>query len=169
MSALERNDQALIVRVRAVRGIHARQGAGWSADPRVAGLAGACRREIAETWRLFREMEVARGCAACDQITAGGCCFAEVGQGLSRELLLVNLVLGVELPLGRLVPGSCFFVGPAGCRLLAREAFCINYFCPRLESLLGPDRLTDLRRQAGREIMAVWELERELGRRLSLA
>lgn len=141
----------------------------WQADPGLAALAGECRQASAATWAAYRQLAVVTGCAACAAQNPGGCCFPEVGHSLGQTALLANLLLGVDLPREPSVPGSCFFVGPAGCRLLVRDAFCVNYFCPAQEKRLGPAVLARLAGLAGRENLAAAALETALWRRLERA
>lgn len=147
----------------------ARLGPAWRADPELAALALACRQASAATWGAYRQLAVVAGCAACAASTPGGCCFPEVGRSLGQATLLANLLLGVDPPREPHAPGSCFFVGPAGCRLLVRDAFCVNYFCPAQEKRLGPAVLARLAGLAGRENLAAAALETALLRRLERA
>lgn len=143
-----------------------RLGAGWREDSELTVLAGECRRAAAATWAAYRRLAVVAGCAACAARTPGGCCFPELGRSLGQTALLANLLLGVDLPREAGAPGSCFFVGPAGCRLLIRDAYCINYFCPAQEARLGQASLARLAVLAGRENLAAAALETALWRRL---
>ncbi len=146
-----------------------RREADWRADPELAALARDCRQAAEATWAAYRGLAVVDGCAACAGDNPGGCCFPEVGQSLGQACLLGNLLLGVELPREASVPGSCYFVGPTGCRLLLRDAFCINYFCPAQEKRLGRAVLARLAGLAGRENLAAAALETALLRRLNQA
>ena len=143
------------------------RGGTWTADPELATLARDCRAAAAATWDAYRSLDVVAGCAACAAHNPGGCCFPEVGQGLGQTALLANLLLGVALPRAGMVPGSCFFVGAQGCRLLIRDAFCVNYFCPAQEQRLGAATLARLAGLAGRENLAAATLETALARWLA--
>lgn len=155
-------DHALKGNLRAAREAFARLGQALAADPGLRARAEACRREIAATWELFRGLGVAEACAACAVERPGGCCFPEVALNHSREQLLANLLLGAELPETKEIPDSCHFVGERGCKLLLRDSFCVNYFCPSLHQRLGPEAMRGLLAQVGREVLAGQELERAL-------
>ena len=155
--------------VAAAQGTWRRWGRTWRADPALAALAGECRRAAAATWAAYRQLAVVAACSACAADNPGGCCFPEVGRSLGQACLLANLLLGVELPRAGSVAGSCFFVGPTGCRLLIRDAFCVNYFCPAQEQRLGPAALARLAGLAGGENLAAAGLETALWRRLERA
>jgi hypothetical protein len=70
------------------------------------------------------------------------------------------------MPEKREVPDGCFFVGEKGCRLLARHAFCVNYFCPALNEHLDPAKTRKLLSISGNELLCGWELEKALRRLL---
>lgn len=160
---------AIAGELRAARALMAAHGPALAADPALAGLLADCRHQSRATWAAFDELGVSAACSACAARTPGGCCFPEVGLNHQRLTLLANLLLGVEPPERLAVPGSCHFVGPTGCRLTVRDSFCINYFCPGLERTLGPAALARLLAQAGRENLAVANLEQALARRLRAA
>ncbi len=102
-----------------------------------------------------------RACSACSRKGNGSCCFREVENWYDFVLLLINLLLGVEIPYSREVADNCFFLGQNGCKLLAKHSFCLNYLCPDLKDLLGP-LTTEFSSIAGHELLCEWELERAL-------
>jgi hypothetical protein len=74
-------------------------------------------------------------------------------------LLLVNLLLGVQIPLSREVEDGCLFVGSGGCELAAKHSFCLNYLCPDLKAGLDADAEKRLLSVIGEELLQGWELE----------
>lgn len=157
-------DHALAGNLRAARQAFARLGAAMAVGQGLARAAEACRVEIARTWELFHGLGVAAACGACGAKRPGGCCFPEVALNHSREQLLANLLLGAELPEGKEIADSCFFVGDKGCKLMLRDSFCVNYFCPGLHARLGPAAMAELSAQVGREVLADEGLELALAK-----
>jgi hypothetical protein len=155
-------DHALAGNLRAARAAFARLGPALALDQGLTQAAQACRDQIAGTWELFRGLGVAAACGACASKRPGGCCFPEVALNHSREQLLANLLLGVELPEFKEIPDSCYFVGARGCKLMLRDSFCVNYFCQGLHERLGEAAMESLSAQVGREVLADQELERAL-------
>jgi hypothetical protein len=149
------------------RGLFAAHGRKLAADAGLAAALAAYRREIEANWELMRRLEVVRLCGACAGERADSCCFAGAERWYYAELLLLNLLLGAELPDGHPVAHQCRFIGPAGCVLPARWSICINFFCPEMIAELGGEAVAGLRRQAGREIAAGLEAEAALFRALA--
>lgn len=126
-------------------------------------LLAAYGEAIAGRDRLMAESGIGAICSACAART-GSCCFAEIAGEYDAVLLAVNLLLGCELPEERHVEDGCFFVGPFGCRLTARFAFCVNYLCAEVREELGEAMCGALLRGVGAELSAGFEAERSLRR-----
>jgi len=126
------------------------------------------RHEISETQRLMRDMGVVEDCAACAGRPGGGCCGAGIEDWFDEVVLLMNLLLGRAIPSVRSEREGCLFLGPRGCLLLARNYFCVNYLCHHITSRLCRSDLAALEAQAGKEIFASWQVEKELQRRIAL-
>lgn len=146
--------------------LNERFGAACLEDPELCGLLLELEGEIEKTDSLMRDSGVVEGCTRCAKAT-GSCCFKEMGESYGYVQLLVNRLLGSELPQEKDFAGGCFFVGEKGCRLKARHAFCLNYFCPELEDILGGQVTMAIQLQVGKQLLAGWELERALGRYLT--
>jgi hypothetical protein len=144
------------------RDLHRRHGEALSRDPALAALLRDYGRAIAETRETMVRLGIAEACAACAQGSAGSCCSEQVEDWYDHLLLLINLLMGVEIPRHREVPGHCLFVGPDGCKLMARHSFGINYLCPELKARLGAAGTREFLAVAGRELFSGWELERAL-------
>lgn len=158
---------ALAGNLAAARQAFARLGREMALDQGLTRAAEACRTEIGRTWELFRGLGVATACGACGLKRPGGCCFPEVALNHSREQLLANLLLGAALPEFEEIADSCYFVGDRGCKLLLRDSFCVNYFCPGLHESLGEAAMGELSAQVGREVLADQELELALAKWLA--
>lgn len=155
-------DASISGEVRAARKLFAEYGPAMLADPRLAVLLAEYHRQIEKTHEMFTEAGVfiqCAACAGCDQIS---CCFLGVENWFGRMLMLINLLMGVALCEQREVADQCLFLGPMGCKIVARFAICINFFCPALKAHLGAETLGALRKQGGDEVWAGVELENAL-------
>ncbi|MDY6908641.1 MAG: hypothetical protein SWC40_01605 [Thermodesulfobacteriota bacterium] len=153
-------------RIEAAEGLFMRRGASCIADERVRVLLSAYREALEETARIFARNRIGAFCSACAARVPGGCCFQEIEDTYDLVQLLANRLLGAPLPRTRLYAGQCIFLGPRGCTLLARDPFCVNYFCPEIKAGLGPATMKEIRTVVGRELTAGWELEQALRLRL---
>ena len=135
------------------------------AIPEIGRLLSEYDSAIEATQRAMGEAGMGLSCGSCSKET-GSCCFQEVETWYDHRLLLINLLLSGDLPRSREIEGECLFLGKRGCRLRAKYAFCLNYFCPMLKTRFGPDLMKTLLAAVGRELAAGWELERALDRRL---
>ncbi len=131
-------------------------------EKRIGELLETYRRAIARTYKAMAEEGVLKVCSECAQGPAGSCCFEGVEAWYDRCLLLINLLLGVEIPGGGAFPGHCRFVGERGCRLVARYAFCVNYLCPALQEALGPQGCGTLSSIVGAELASGIQVEHHL-------
>ncbi len=130
-------------------------------DERVHELLENYRRAITRTCEVMAEEGVLKACSQCAQGPSGSCCFEGVEDWYDPVLLLINLLLGVQLPSRREIPKACFFVGHKGCNLRGRYAFCVNFLCPNLS---GETKTGKLPRTTGEELHCGWELEKEIRR-----
>ena len=140
--------------------LYAAHGAALRGDPEISRLLIEYLQSIGRSQAMMQRHGVFAACAECAGTHGGAsCCFAGAEEWYGELLLLINLLLGVELPVQGDGGQDCFFNGPQGCRLTAHFAICLNFFCPELTQRLGPDRLARLRRQVGRELIAGQVLE----------
>src|SRR5208337_3377711 len=133
-------------------------------DPESGRLLRKLRDLIRKTDSAMLQSGVVPACTRCAASGKGSCCFREMGESHGFMGLFVNLLLGSVLPEITYFPGSCHFVGDNGCKLQARQAFCLNYFCPELKNSVGEETVLSIQRQAGEQLLAGWELERSLAR-----
>ena len=108
-------------------------------DPESGRLLRNLRDLIRRTDSAMLQSGVVSACARCAG-SKGSCCFREMGESYGSMGLFVNLLLGSALPEKTDFPGSCHFVGERGCKLQARQSFCLNYFCPDLKNSLGAEQ-----------------------------
>lgn len=128
-------------------------------NAQLAELLAGFEEQINGTNRLFKEMDVAADCTACCDREKGPCCFDGAQGWYDLRLLLINLLLGVEVPDGPELVDDCWFNSPTGCKLLAKDSICLNFFCPDIQERLNEDELLALRQQVGRELLACLDLE----------
>ncbi len=125
----------------------------------ISAQVGRYKHAIDTTDSMFKKFGVSAACSKCAQEIHGSCCFEGMEENYNEILLLINLLLGVQLPLNREHKNQCFFIGSHGCKLVARYSFCVNYFCPKLEESLGQDKMARLAGVIGNEVFTGWELE----------
>jgi hypothetical protein len=133
-------------------------------DPESGRLLRKLRDLIRKTDSAMLQSGVVQACARCVASGKGSCCFREMGESCGFMGLFVNLLLGSVIPGKTDFPGSCHFVGDNGCKLQARQSFCLNYFCPDLKNSLGEETILRVQQQVGEQLLAGWELERALAR-----
>jgi len=140
--------------------LYTRYGPVLSGDASLNELLSLYRAAIMETQEAMRRLGIQTSCGICAREMKESCCFEGVEEQYDRILLLINLLLGVDLPDRQDVPGSCFFVGPRGCTLIARPYFCVNYLCPPLKDSLGQANSRTFQMIAGRELSMGLTVER---------
>ena len=134
-------------------------GRALASDRGVSSLLSRYREPIQDTWELMEETGVVAECTVCATEDGGSCCGAGIEDRFDAVLLLVNLLLGAELPGERRDPEGCFFLGDRGCSILARHTICVNYLCKRLQGRLSAEALHRLQAGIGREVDAAFVLE----------
>lgn len=141
------------------REVYAGLGEEILANSDLAGLLYKFREQIEATNQLFGRLDVAADCAACCEREKGPCCFDGAQSWYDLRLLLINLLLGVEVPDGPELVDDCWFNSPTGCKLLAKDSICLNFFCPEIQERLSEAEVLSLRQQVGKELLACVELE----------
>jgi len=129
------------------------------ADAEIARALVRYRSAIRETRAAFAQAGVFDACSACAAHVFGGCCFPDMEWNYTVVHLLINRLLGCDLPTHHAYADQCLFLGDKGCLLTAKNHFCLNYFCQDVQRNLGPTTLKALLQIVGREIMAGWEVE----------
>ncbi len=133
-------------------------------DDRISELINRLERAVERTWSYMREIGVTEVCREC-AMEVGSCCKRWVEDEYDVEILLINLLMGVELPERRYREDLCFFCGENGCRLKAREVICVNFLCDRVLRRIG-DKEKELQRIAGEELETCFILRDEIRKRL---
>ena len=144
----------------------AKAGEAILASEETARLGSLLKAAVQRSHRTMAESGILEACGDCER-TGGSCCGAGLENRYTDLLLLINLLLGVELPTERLDSGSCLFLGNQGCRLLARHVLCINYLCHGITSRIDPSRIAALRADEGDEIHLLFRLNEQFHKILS--
>jgi hypothetical protein len=105
---------------------------------------------------------IAEICRQCEEDEGGSCCGAGLENRYDWELLLINLLLGIDLPHKRHDAESCFFLGQTGCLLQARHVICINYVCKKITDLIDPQKIHKLREKEGDEVKFLFLLHEQV-------
>jgi hypothetical protein len=139
-----------------------REGSRLLADQSLGELLGALEKAAQRSRKDMLRTGIVDCCRECEEKEGGSCCGAGLEKHYSGMLLLINRLLGVALPPEPEEPSSCFFLAPAGCRLLARHVLCINYVCNKITSRIKPDQLAALRDAEGEEILLLFQVNEKL-------
>jgi hypothetical protein len=126
---------------------------------RLKGAVRASRTAMAVTG-------VADECRTCEEREGGSCCGAGLENKYDGTLLLINLLLGIQLPKRRSDPLSCLFLGPEGCLLIARQVICVNYLCKKIEDRINPSKIAVLREKEGVELECLFLLVEDIKEKL---
>jgi hypothetical protein len=148
----------------AAKRLHADCGESMLADPALGSLIERYRQALRGTRAVMEAEGVHAACASCARRVQGGCCFCGVEEWYDPVLLLINLLLGVQIPLSRALEEGCLFVGSDGCMLAAKHSFCLNYLCPALKARLKEKADKRLLSVIGEELLRGWDLERGIHR-----
>ena len=111
---------------------------------------------------------IADECRRCEEREGGSCCGAGMEKKYDDTLLLMNLLLGIELPKRRFDPSSCLFLGPEGCLLIARQVICVNYLCKKIEDRIDPSKIAILREKEGVELECLFLLKEHIKEKFSV-
>jgi hypothetical protein len=131
-------------------------------DAAVARLSGEVKEAIRESHAAMAHLGIAGECRDCEEARGGSCCGLGLENYYSGTLLLINLLLGVDVPTERVDKQSCFFLGNNGCRLSARHVICINYLCEEVTSRVNPSRIAALREREGVEVNLLFQLNERI-------
>lgn len=136
-------------------------------DHRIADLLNRLSESISESHRAMVASGISDECRQCEDQEGGSCCGAGLENRYSGALLLINLLLGVELPSKKTAPSNCHFLGDKGCRLLARHVICVNYICRKITDRIDPEGIALLREAEGTELDILFLLNEQIKKLLS--
>ena len=121
-------------------------------DNKTKELLARLKDAITASREEMKYTGVVEECRHCEEKDGGACCGAGIENRYSGILLLINLLLGVDLPEYPCKTGSCYFLSAEGCSLMARQVICVNYICNKITDKIGPEKLACLREKEGREL-----------------
>lgn len=130
-------------------------------DEEVREFLEILERSIENTYEHMGGLGTLEECTKCAQVT-GSCCSRKIEKMYDKRTLLVNLLMGIELPREREIEDGCFFQGVEGCKIKAREIICVDYFCPRIHETVDRDKMFRLQNVAGEEHETVFKLSNRI-------
>jgi hypothetical protein len=135
-------------------------------DAKLAENLRTLREAVLQSRDEMAQLGIGDYCRACEEKEGGSCCGRGIEKHYTPSLLLLNLLLGVEIPESREDPLSCFFLSDNGCRLLARHVICVNFLCQKITSRIDPRKLAALREKEGVELNLVFSRHEDLRKKL---
>jgi hypothetical protein len=132
------------------------------ADPVVAGLLEQVRSAVSAAGQVRAQAGIERMCAECETREGGSCCGVGLEDKYDARLLLINRLLGVDLPHRREDAYSCWFLSGRGCRLEARHVICVNYVCQKIQEGVEAGRMRDIREKEGAELAGIFRLHQRV-------
>lgn len=137
-------------------------------DEKIVQIVRDTMDAIHASHKEMAEAGVVKECQHCEEREGGSCCGAGLENRYDGMLLLINLLLGVELPRQRYDPSSCFFLGEKGCLLQARQVICVNYLCKKITDRTDPEKIVALREKEGVELERLFHLQETIKKRLKI-
>jgi hypothetical protein len=128
------------------------------ADPEIARLLTRFEEQRTASAAAMVEAGLVAMCRFCEEEDGGSCCGAGLERHYEGVLLLVNLLLGVEIPETRRGRSDCLFLGDRGCLLKARQTICVNYLCDLITMKIPTEKLADLQAREGKELDTLFRL-----------
>ncbi len=153
-------------RIRRAEDLYRRYGDLLLRDGEIRELLTKLESAIDRTWNYMREIGVTDVCRVCAMET-GSCCKRWVEEEYDEVVLLINLLLGVDLPEERYREDLCFFCRENGCVLKAREVICVTFLCDRVLKRIGRKEI-ELQEIAGEELETCFLLQETIKKKLSL-
>ncbi|WP_297056896.1 hypothetical protein [Thermosulfurimonas sp.] len=141
-------------------------GESFLGDPEIPELLEHYRRAVEHSNRTMEQAGTFRECYLCTVEEGQGCCKIGLENECTVLILLLNRLLGVELPREREVPGRCFFVGPLGCKILARPMLCRDYFCRRHYARIPEETMARVTAVLNQELVLLYRITSLLRARL---
>ena len=122
------------------------------ADEKTVALLKELKDAIFASRAAMARSGVIEACRDCKENDGGSCCGIGLENKYTGHLILINLLLGRQIPEQRRDPSSCWFLGKQGCQLLARQVICVNYLCKKITDRIAPQKIAALREKEGVEL-----------------
>ncbi len=129
--------------------------------PKIKALIEELKRYIKERKEKMNSCGMIDICRACEE-KEGSCCGKGIEEKYDEFMLLLNMLLGCNIPKERYKEDSCLFLGKNGCILLAPHVLCINYICKKIKEGISKHNLSELRQIEGNIIFTIFNLKEEL-------
>jgi hypothetical protein len=155
------DDKGIASTLRRSQRLYLEHGQALGRHAQIPGLLDHYRQAIDQTARLTLSLGVPAFCGECARKQCL-CCFEGVERQYDEYLLLINHMMGANGQREAGVEAVCHFCGPAGCCLVAKHSFCLNYYCQDIQQALGQAGAGNLRGLVGAELQCQWELDRVL-------
>ncbi len=152
-------------RIKRAEELYRKYGYALLQDDEIRTLINKLNFAIERTWDYMRKIGVTKVCRQC-ALEIGSCCKRWVEDEYDEYILLINLLLGVNLPKERYKEDGCFFVGEKGCRIRAREVICVTFLCDRVINKIG-EKEKELQKIAGEELETVFILQEKIKRKIA--
>ncbi len=110
-------------------------------DKTIKSLLDIYRQAIRQSWIQMEETGVVAECRNCAINDGGSCCGRGIEDHFDATLLLINRLMGCELPSSRWDEEGCWFLGKEGCKIIARHVICVNYLCKHIYNTLDENGL----------------------------
>lgn len=144
------------------------QGALFLKNQGLTELLSDLKKAVLSSRRELHLSGIIEECSRCVDKEGGSCCGAGLEDKYSGSLLLINLLLGCNLPHKRPDPKDCYFLGKEGCTLMARHVICVNYLCKKITDKVEPGLLKILREKEGRELEILFILNEKIKKLLRI-
>ena len=131
-------------------------------DPVVKRLINILKEKIDNRKRYMTMSGMIDICRKCEEEDGGSCCGKGIEDRYDEFMLIINKLLGCELPEKRYKPDSCFFLRNNGCILAAPHVLCINYVCKKIEDNVSKNQIIRLRYIEGEMITIIFKLREYL-------
>ncbi len=138
-------------------------------DSQVCALLKGLDMDIEATQSAMVRAGIVNECSDCAMSGQGTCCGVRTGYKCDSILLLINLLLGRNLPSVPADAHLCHFLTKQGCALRARHVICINFVCQRLRDVIPHNLLCNVQEIAGRDIDALFVLEECIRKKIGVA
>ena len=152
-------DHPVEVKIKWADALFDRFGQELLALPQMSSNLEDYRASIDASWQAMKESGVAAECTRCAVEDGGSCCGKGIEDKFDVVTLLINRLLGAELPKSRQDDTGCWFLGPEGCTLVARHVICINFLCKRLYAKVPPEEIRRVQQAMEEETTRAFLLE----------
>ena len=165
---LQRPDPTRLIeeKIQVARDLFAVWGEGLLKDEEIPPLLEKYKKAVLASNKAMEEAGTFKECYLCTVVEQKGCCKIGLENECTVLILLLNLLLGVEFPEEREVPGRCFFVGPLGCKIFARPMLCRDYFCLRHYQKIPEETMARITQVLNDELTLLYQITSLLRHRL---